>query len=63
MAKSTWYCADCETHGGGPPCEITFQEHIDIAHDGAIARGVAKGDYRDYQRKENFRVENIDGGL
>lgn len=37
MAKAAWYCHDCETHGGGPPNNMTMAEHVDYAHDGYAA--------------------------
>jgi len=38
MAEAEWYCLECKTHGGGPPCNMTMKEHIDLEHDGMIAR-------------------------
>lgn len=38
MAEAQWYCAECETFGGGPPNNMTPEEHIEFAHDGGLAR-------------------------
>lgn len=38
MAEAEWYCQECDTHGGGPPCNMTMKEHIDFAHDGGIVK-------------------------
>jgi hypothetical protein len=38
MTRANWYCQECETHGGGPPCNMTMKEHIDLEHNGEIAR-------------------------
>lgn len=50
MAEAKHYCADCDTHYGGPPNYINPEEHGDIAHGGGVFRGVSNGDYRDYER-------------
>jgi len=36
MARASWYCHECETHGGGEPNNMTMKEHIDFAHDAGI---------------------------
>jgi len=51
MAEANHYCADCDTHFGGPPNYVTPEEHADIAHNGGVFRGVRNGNYRDYERK------------
>jgi hypothetical protein len=38
MVEASWYCYDCDTFGGGPPNNMTMEEHIDYAHDGGIAK-------------------------
>lgn len=56
MARANHYCADCDTHFGGPPNYVTPEEHADIAHDGGLFRGIRNGNYKDWQRREQFRV-------
>lgn len=56
MARAKHYCADCDTHFGGPPNYVTPQEHADIAHDGGVFRGIENGNYEDWQRREQFHV-------
>jgi hypothetical protein len=48
MARSQHYCADCNTHFGGPPENITPKEHADLKHNGGLFRGVKNGDFRDF---------------
>lgn len=56
MATASWYCATCDTHGGGPPCEITPTEHINIEHGGGFAVIETDGDFRDFQRRQDHRL-------
>lgn len=51
MAEANHYCADCDTHFGGPPNHMTPEEHADFTHGGGMFRGVRNGNYRDYERK------------
>lgn len=51
MAESRHYCAECDTHFGGPPNHMTPEEHADYAHDGGVFRGVAGGDWQSYARR------------
>lgn len=44
MARATHYCITCETHIGGPPNDISPEEHIEIAHDGGLAQIEAVSD-------------------
>lgn len=55
MAEARHYCVECDTHFGGRPNYVSPEEHIDIAHEGCAARIVEDGDFRDWQRKEQFR--------
>lgn len=50
MAEANYYCATCDTHFGGPPNNVTIEEHIEHAHDGGMAR-VIEGTWRDWKRK------------
>lgn len=54
MNEAQWYCADCETHGGGPPNYQTMEEHVEQAHDGVAARMI-EGNWRDWERRQDFR--------
>jgi len=56
MPHADHYCADCDTHFGGPPNNMTPEEHADVAHDGGLFRGIEDGDYEDWERKEQYRV-------
>lgn len=62
MPKSRHYCADCDTHFGGPPDNITPEEHAEIEHNGGIFRGVEDGNYKDWKRKENYVEINFNMG-
>lgn len=59
MARAKHYCADCETHFGGPPNNITPEEHANTAHNGGMFRGVRNGNYEDWKRKQQFRQDKI----
>ena len=59
MAQASHYCRDCDTHFGGPPNNITPEEHAEIAHDGGIFRGIRNGNYKDWNRKKEHRFSNI----
>jgi len=55
MAKAKHYCASCDTHFGGPPNNITPQEHADIAHDSGIFKGIKNGTKKDWDRRQNHK--------
>jgi hypothetical protein len=57
MAQSKHYCADCETHFGGPPNYVTPEEHADHRHNGGLFRGVKNGNFRDWNRMERYRYK------
>lgn len=57
MAQSKHYCADCETHFGGPPNYVTPEEHADHRHNGGLFRGVKNGNFRDWNRVERYRYK------
>jgi len=48
MPQSQHYCAECDTHFGGPPNNISPEQHADIAHDGGLFVGVVDGSYKDW---------------
>lgn len=50
MAEAEHYCADCDTHFGGPPNYMTPEEHVNYAHDSGVFRGVTNGDWKSYER-------------
>jgi hypothetical protein len=60
MAISKHYCATCDTHFGGPPNDVTPEEHADIEHNGSFFKGIVNGNYKDWQRKEQHRVDSLD---
>lgn len=51
MAQAKHYCADCDTHFGGPPNNISPAEHADVAHGGGMFRGIENGNYKSWERK------------
>lgn len=51
MAIAKHYCACCDTHFGGPPNNITPEEHADIAHDSGVFKGIENGNKKDWERK------------
>lgn len=59
MARSKHYCADCDTHFGGPPNNVTPEQHAEVAHDGGIFRGIKDGNYKDWNRKQDYLFSNF----
>lgn len=59
MPRSKHYCADCDTHFGGSPNNVTPQEHADIEHNGSMFRGVENGSYKDWVRMKETRKNKI----
>lgn len=59
MAQSKHYCAICDTHFGGPPNNITPEQHADTAHDGGLFKGIRNGNYKDWQRRQKTRFSNF----
>jgi hypothetical protein len=59
MARAKHYCADCDSHFGGSPNNITPEEHANIAHNSGMFRGVQNGNYKDWKRKQQFRRDKI----
>lgn len=57
MAKAKHYCAECQTHFGGPPNYISPEEHANIEHDGGIFRGIKDGNFRDWKRRNRTIVD------
>lgn len=51
MAESKHYCKSCDTH---LLCDM--ETHSEVAHDGGMFRGIEDGDYKDYERREQFRI-------
>lgn len=49
--RSNHYCDDCETH-----FRASMEKHAEVYHDGGLFRGIEGGDWRDYQRREDFRI-------
>lgn len=62
MPRSKHYCADCDSHFGGPPNNVTPQEHADIEHNGSMFRGVENGSYKDWIRMKETRKNKIQFG-
>lgn len=60
MPRAKHYCATCDTHFGGEPNNVTPQEHADIEHNGGMFQGVKNGNYKDWERKKNHRVDSLD---
>lgn len=56
MSRAKHYCADCDTHFGGDPNNITPEEHANIEHNGGMFRGIKDGNYRDWKRQKQFRI-------
>ena len=48
MAESKHCCAECDTHFGGPPNDVTPEEHAEIAHEGGLFLGVKNGNWKDW---------------
>lgn len=55
MAEAKHYCATCDTHFGGPPNYISPEEHANIAHEGGVFRGIENADWKDWERRQDFR--------
>jgi len=51
MAVADHYCASCDTHYRADP-----EQHAETYHDGGIFRGIENGNWRDYERREQYRV-------
>ncbi|WP_200531577.1 MULTISPECIES: hypothetical protein [unclassified Halorubrum] len=49
--RAKHYCADCGWHFRVDPAV-----HADLEHDGGLFRGVVNGNFRDYERRQRFRV-------
>jgi hypothetical protein len=32
-----------------------METHAEVAHDGGVFRGIENGDYKDYQRREQYK--------
>jgi hypothetical protein len=58
MAESNHYCAECG-HFGGPPNNISPEEHAEIEHDGGLFQGIEDGTKEDFERKQAFSNLNI----
>lgn len=58
MATARHYCADCETHFRG-----SVEDHAEAYHDGGIFRGLRDGDWRDWQRRRQYREQQFDTEL
>jgi hypothetical protein len=57
MSRAQHYCARCESHFGGPPNNVTPEEHQRIEHDGKPFDGERDGTAQDYHRKQTFKVD------
>lgn len=51
MAEANHYCADCEIH-----FRDTIEGHAETYHGGGLFRGVEDGNWRDWERRQQFRV-------
>lgn len=47
MAAAEWWCAECQTFGGGSPNYMTKEAHIDLVHDGGVAEMCDAENYKE----------------
>jgi len=50
MAKANHYCAECDTH-----FRATVEQHANTYHNGGVFRGITDGNWRDWERKQQYR--------
>jgi len=55
MAQANHYCRSCDTHFRASP-----EQHAETYHDGGVFQGVTDGNWKDWERKEQYRRSEID---
>jgi hypothetical protein len=51
MAKSKHYCADCGFH-----FRSSVEQHAESYHNGGVFRGIEGGDWKDWKRKQQYKI-------